>query len=116
MAICIWLPDAPAAAQEHLPQLPHNPLDADPKSVGPLKWFQKFISPADGDRCPMHPSCSRYAGQAVSRHGIFKGWILASDRLMRCGRDETRRAAPILVKGQRLTFDPLDANTFWWNK
>ena len=23
----------------------------------PLKFFQKYISKADGDRCPMYPSC-----------------------------------------------------------
>jgi putative membrane protein insertion efficiency factor len=34
--------------------------------------------------CKYHPSCSEYAIQALRRHGIVKGSILAAWRLLRC--------------------------------
>lgn len=79
-----------------------------------LTFYQKIISKADGDRCPMYPSCSHYAGQAFKRHGAFKGWILTSDRLLRCGHDETRLSPKVRVNGKVRTFDPIEANTRWW--
>lgn len=80
----------------------------------PLVFFQKVISKADGDRCPMFPSCSHYAGQAFKRHGAVKGWILTSDRLLRCGHDETRLSPKVRVMGRTRTLDPIEANTWWW--
>jgi putative component of membrane protein insertase Oxa1/YidC/SpoIIIJ protein YidD len=84
--------------------------------ASPIRLFQKFISRADGDRCPMHPSCSHYAQEAFKRHGSIIGWILTCDRLLRCGRDETRLSSPISINGNRYAYDPLSNNTFWWKK
>ena len=64
--------------------------------------------------CPMHPSCSEYSRQAVEKHGFSLGWTIAMDRLLRCGRDELRRAPRVLVDGQWKYFDPLSANDHWW--
>jgi hypothetical protein len=61
--------------------------------------------------CPMYPSCSQYSRQAVARHGIVKGWMMTMDRLMRCGRDETRRAPRILINGKWKYYDPVENNT-----
>ncbi len=82
----------------------------------PLKFFQKYISKADGDRCPMYPSCSHYAEQAFKRHGAFKGWVLTCDRLLRCGRDEVRLSPKVRSNGRPRTFDPVEANTRWWKR
>jgi putative component of membrane protein insertase Oxa1/YidC/SpoIIIJ protein YidD len=82
----------------------------------PIKFFQKSISRADGDRCPMYPSCSHYVSKAFKRHGAVKGWILSCDRLLRCGHDEIRRSPKIKVKGKTRVFDPIEANTRWWSK
>ena len=64
--------------------------------------------------CPMHPSCSEYSRQAVEKHGFSLGWAMAMDRLLRCGRDELKRAPRILVEGQWKIYDPLSANDNWW--
>jgi len=64
--------------------------------------------------CPMHPSCSEYGRLAVKKHGFFIGWAMTMDRLMRCGRDELRRATAIWVNGQRKFYDPISANDRWW--
>lgn len=81
-----------------------------------LNFYGKHISPVDGERCPMYPGCSAYAAQAVKKHGFFMGWIMACDRLIRCGRDETHISPAIIKNKARLTLDPLSANDFWWYK
>ncbi len=84
--------------------------------TSPIKLFQRFISRADGPRCSMYPTCSHYASQAFKRHNAATAWVLTCDRLLRCGRDETRRSAPVWVGGRPHTNDSLSANTFWWYK
>lgn len=60
----------------------------------------------------MVPSCSGYAKQAFHTHGFIKGWILTSDRLLRCGHDEVELSGRKLIKGQYKTPDPLNKNDF----
>ena len=79
----------------------------------PIRFFQNYLSGADGDRCPMTPSCSSYAIQAVRRHGAVKGWIMACDRLMRCGHDELRRSPSIGTASGIRCLDPIDNNDLW---
>jgi putative component of membrane protein insertase Oxa1/YidC/SpoIIIJ protein YidD len=81
----------------------------------PLKLFQKTVSKADGNRCPMYPSCSHYSSQAFERHNPIMAWILTADRLLRCGRDETRLSKPVVTRGQIRIKDTLADNTFWWS-
>jgi len=80
----------------------------------PIKFYRNYISGADGNRCPMYPSCSQYCIEAFKKHGSFLGWIMCSDRLMRCGRDETKLSPPVLINGEKLSFDPVNNNDFWW--
>ncbi len=64
----------------------------------------------------MHPSCSHYAATLFKRHNAVTAWVLACDRLLRCGHDEVRSAPTIFIKGKPHTYDPVEANTFWWRK
>lgn len=66
--------------------------------------------------CPMHPSCSEYAAQAMEKHGPVAGWVMTMDRLIRCGRDETDRAEWVYFEGQRRFHDPVSSNDFWWHR
>jgi putative membrane protein insertion efficiency factor len=52
--------------------------------VAPIRWYQRFLSPALPKRCRYHPSCSEYAAQAVRTYGVPKGLVLATWRLLRC--------------------------------
>jgi len=79
----------------------------------PLKFYRNFISSADGDRCPMYPTCSQYCMDSVKKHGSLTGWIMCSDRLMRCGRDETKLSAPVWINGGKRSYDPVSNNDFW---
>lgn len=89
--------------------------DSEGPEITPIGLFRSFISKADGERCPMAPTCSRYASEAFSKKGMLVGWILTCDRLLRCGRDETRLAPKIRINGSVHAYDPLSANTFWWD-
>lgn len=52
--------------------------------VGVIRGYQRFVSPLRPATCKYYPSCSSYALQAVDRHGIVKGLLLAGWRLLRC--------------------------------
>lgn len=82
--------------------------------AAPIRFFQEVISPVDGPRCHSYPTCSTYARQAISRHGALIGWIMASDRLMRCGRDDNHQLPRIRVGSHDYADDPVSANDFWW--
>jgi hypothetical protein len=84
-----------------------------PAMAAPIRLFQRFLSGADGHRCPMTPSCSSYALQAMQRHGSVKGWIMACDRLMRCGRDELKLSPSTLTRHGVRCQDPVQNNDFW---
>lgn len=60
--------------------------DSFPKTVSRIwiRFFQKFISPYDGPKCGLRPTCSQYSQKAIGRYGFFKGWMMSSDRLLRC--------------------------------
>ena len=61
----------------------------------------------------MHPSCSGYARQAITKHGAALGWVMACDRLMRCGRDEVNLSPPVYEAGVSYCRDPVENNDFW---
>ena len=79
-----------------------------------IQFYQTYISPVDGNRCPMHPSCSAYAAEVFETHGPVMGWIMTYDRLVRCGRDETKLSPAVIVDNQEYIYDPVKANDFWW--
>ncbi|RPJ78336.1 MAG: membrane protein insertion efficiency factor YidD [Deltaproteobacteria bacterium] len=89
-------------------QLDGNPL------VLPIQFFRQYLSGADGDRCPTYPSCSRYALDAIKKHGGITGWIMTCDRLMRCGRDEVSHSPSIHIQQRFFVYDPVENNDFWW--
>lgn len=79
-----------------------------------IDFYQKHISAVDGNRCPMYPSCSSYAAKAMEKHGVAIGWVMAIDRVVRCGRDEATVSASYKIDGHILVYDPVEANDFWW--
>jgi putative membrane protein insertion efficiency factor len=52
--------------------------------VALIRLYQRVLSPLLGTRCKYHPSCSRYAAEALESHGVLKGLVLAGWRLLRC--------------------------------
>jgi uncharacterized protein len=52
--------------------------------LGVLRAYRYFISPFLGQNCRFHPSCSKYAAEAITRHGARRGFFMALRRLSRC--------------------------------
>ncbi|MFQ5607117.1 MAG: membrane protein insertion efficiency factor YidD [Candidatus Zixiibacteriota bacterium] len=58
----------------------------------PVRWilvsliwaYRLILSPLLSGSCRYQPSCSRYAEEAIDKHGPFNGAILAFKRLLRC--------------------------------
>ncbi|UCD90301.1 MAG: membrane protein insertion efficiency factor YidD [Desulfobacterales bacterium] len=82
--------------------------------VLPIQLYQKYLSKVDGNRCPMEPSCSTFCVTAIKKHGFLLGWIMCSDRLTRCGRDEEKISIPIWINNKKRIYDPVHHNDFWW--
>lgn len=53
-------------------------------AIGLIRAYQVVISPLLGPACRFEPSCSRYAAEAIRRHGVVRGATLAARRLARC--------------------------------
>jgi putative component of membrane protein insertase Oxa1/YidC/SpoIIIJ protein YidD len=81
---------------------------------GMFDFYGTVISPIDGDRCPMYPSCTRYAKESIRKHGALIGWVMAMDRLVRCGRDEKTISRPYFSGNKKWIHDPVANNDFWW--
>jgi putative membrane protein insertion efficiency factor len=52
--------------------------------IAPIRFYQRFISPALPPTCRYTPSCSAYAVTALAEHGALRGSWLAIRRLARC--------------------------------
>ena len=49
-----------------------------------LTVYKRLVSPLLGEHCRFHPTCSRYAMDAIRAHGAWRGSWLAARRLSRC--------------------------------
>jgi hypothetical protein len=79
-----------------------------------VRFFQEVISPLDGARSTMYPTGSAYARQAISKHGALLGVVLTVERLMHEG-NESQVAPRIQKHGVWRTYDPVEANDWWWH-
>ncbi|MEX1026111.1 MAG: membrane protein insertion efficiency factor YidD [Planctomycetota bacterium] len=84
--------------------------------VLPIRFYQRFLSPLKPPVCRFRPTCSEYGLIAVRKHGIFKGALLLSWRILRCqpfgtpGFDPVPEASawPIPVAKRRFDEWPFD--------
>lgn len=52
--------------------------------LGPIRFYQRFISPGLPPTCRYEPTCSSYAADALQQHGAMRGVWLAARRISRC--------------------------------
>lgn len=52
--------------------------------LGCIGAYRRFVSPLGPPACRYLPTCSAYAEEAISRHGLWRGGWLALRRLLRC--------------------------------
>jgi len=77
-----------------------------------VRFFSEFISPVDGPRCVMYPTCASYSLNALEKHGFFWGTLLTIDRLIHEG-DEIRKAPSVKIGDRMRYWDPVENNDFW---
>jgi putative membrane protein insertion efficiency factor len=53
-------------------------------AVALVRGYQLVLSPLIAGSCRFVPSCSSYAAEAIARHGVIRGGVLAARRLTRC--------------------------------
>ena len=97
---------APAARPAKVP-LAARPLRA------LLGLYQKYLSPLDGPRCLLTPTCSEFARKALAKHGALLGSFLTADRLMQ-EHEASARSPVVFVHGHPRGWDPVEAEDFWW--
>ncbi|MBO7596165.1 MAG: membrane protein insertion efficiency factor YidD [Bacteroidales bacterium] len=61
----------------------------------PVQFYRLCISPWLPDSCRHTPTCSVYCIQAVEYHGIIRGTILATWRILRCNPWGTHGYDPV---------------------
>lgn len=49
-----------------------------------IRGYQLVLSPYVGFHCRFQPTCSHYAIEAISSHGVLRGGVLTAKRLLRC--------------------------------
>jgi putative membrane protein insertion efficiency factor len=49
-----------------------------------IRGYRLLVGPLLGPRCKYHPSCSRYAIDALREYGLLRGLVLVGWRLLRC--------------------------------
>jgi len=79
-------------------------------------FYQKILSPADGARCGMYPTCSDYGFQAIQKHGPILGGWMAADRFMRDHGEAQENYTLISKFGRTRLWDPVSLNDFWFTK
>ncbi|MBA2389734.1 MAG: membrane protein insertion efficiency factor YidD [Geodermatophilaceae bacterium] len=52
--------------------------------LAPIRFYQRWISPAWPSTCRFYPSCSSYAIEALQTRGAVVGLALAVRRLVKC--------------------------------
>ena len=49
-----------------------------------IRIYQYIISPAMGPKCRFTPTCSQYTAEALQKHGLLRGGMLAIKRISKC--------------------------------
>ncbi len=53
--------------------------------IAPIRFYQRYLSPLKGPpSCRFYPTCSSYAIEAITVHGVLKGSYLAVRRVLKC--------------------------------
>jgi putative membrane protein insertion efficiency factor len=52
--------------------------------VLPIRFYQRWIAPLTPPVCRFTPNCSAYAQRCILVHGLCKGVLLGTWRILRC--------------------------------
>lgn len=101
------LPELSTSSPNAAPGLSSNPLHL------AALFYANFLTRTDGPRCQHLPTCSRFASQAVARHGLL-GIPMGLDRVIQPPMSSALRPLPDVAYADVVRhFDPLE-NYEWW--
>ena len=66
----------------------------------PVYFYKYVISPWTPASCRHIPTCSQYAVDAIKIHGPFRGFLLATNRILHCHPWGTHGYDPVPEKGK----------------
>ena len=75
--------------------------------LGMIRFYQIYISPYKGTKCPYFPSCSGHGVEAIKKHGALIGSVLTAWRILRCN--------PFSKGGYDPVPDKIDFSKFYCN-
>lgn len=76
-------------------------------------FYRHLFTKIDGPRCQHLPTCSRFANQAVARHGVV-GIMMGLDRVIQPPESSSLRSLPQVEGwGSVRYLDPVDNYEFW---
>jgi len=52
--------------------------------IAALSFYKRFLSPFVPAACRFRPTCSEYMLEAVEKHGVGRGVLMGTLRLLRC--------------------------------
>jgi putative component of membrane protein insertase Oxa1/YidC/SpoIIIJ protein YidD len=80
------------------------------------RFYSNHLTKVDGPRCEHRPTCSRYARDAMRKHGSVVGSWLTVDRLLRTNSSSSLRTLPVIkyYEGRPYFADPVDENDFFF--
>lgn len=80
------------------------------------RFYSNHLTKVDGPRCEHRPTCSRYARDAMRKHGSVVGSWLTIDRLLRTNSSSSLRTLPVIkyYEGRPYFADPVDENDFFF--
>jgi putative membrane protein insertion efficiency factor len=80
-----------------------------------VRFYQLFISPADGGGCTYYPTCSGYSVQSLRKHGPVLGFILTAERVNRNHSNQDGYFPQLKKFGRVYLYDPVENNDFWFD-
>lgn len=99
--------DALSGVNDIGPSLSSNPLFLS------ALVYRHMLTKLDGPRCQHMPTCSRFANQAVAKHGVVGVWM-GLDRLIKPGESSAIRTMPQVEGWGGVRFlDPVENYEFW---
>lgn len=71
-----------------------------------INFYKKHITIAGAPTCSFYPTCSQYSKQAFKEYGPIKGWVMTTDRIMRCNKEDWKYLK-VDINGDIKHYDPL---------
>lgn len=105
-------PDVPEKALVGVNDIGGVGLSSNPLYL-PYLWYSRLFTKLDGPRCAHLPTCSRFAAQAVAKHGAV-GLLMGLDRIIQPPESSAVRTLP-QVEGWGVVrhLDPMSNYEFW---